>query len=118
MENNNEIESTNSSALGEFSVLTPSQKRALEKAEEEKRKKAEAKKAQRAEAARLQAEKENKIIRRRKIKWGLIEILVTLFWGSGILVGIIEKDTKMIIVGILLWICGTFAVWRGWRGYE
>ena len=108
----------NYSLIGSFSVLTPSQKRAIEEAEEEKRKKAAAKKAQRAEAARLHAEKENKTIRRHNIKWGLSEMLVTLFCGSCVLVGIIEKDTKFIIIAILLWIGLTFGVWCGWRGYE
>lgn len=79
MEDNNQIESTNSSALGEFTVLTPSQKRALEKAEEEKRKKEAAKKRKREEAA-LEKEKQKQAKKNLYITILIVSIICTLGW--------------------------------------
>ena len=54
MEDNNQFESTNSGALGEFSILSPSQRKELEQKEKEQEKQ------KQAEAAKVAAEKAKK----------------------------------------------------------
>lgn len=77
---NNEIESTNSSALGEFSVLTPSQKRALEKAEEEKRQK-EADKKQKRKMTQLEKERKIKAKRRAYVVGIPLALVCLILFG-------------------------------------
>ncbi len=83
---NDQIESTNNSALGEISVLTPSQKRALEKAEEEKRQKAAADKAKRAAAA-LKRKKEKERKQNVKVLLWILFLCICAVIGLGLVMG-------------------------------
>ena len=98
--NNNQIESTNSSALGEFSVLTPSQKRALEKAEEEKRQKEAAKKRKREEA-KLEKERQKQAKKPFYIIMMILSIACALGWT---IYGALQEYNFLlgVVVGIVL----------------
>ena len=94
MNTNEQINSVNnSSALGEISVLTPSQRREQERLRKEKEEKEAAKAAQKAESARKaketaqrNAKKKAHSIRMTKIFWNTFGILLT-----AIIVGILAR---------------------------
>ena len=114
---------TNSSPLGDISVLTPSQKREQERLRKEKEEKEAAKAAQKAESARKaketaqrNAKKKAHSIRMTKIFWNTFGILLT-----AIIVGILarlaywaiehEMFFLVLIVGIPV---GIFCLWFIW----
>lgn len=112
MNTNEQINSVNnSSALGEISVLTPSQRREQERLRKEKEEKEAAKAAQKAESARKaketarrNAKEKAHSIRVKKIFWNTLGILLTT-----IIVGIvarlaywtIDEDNGMLILVLL-----------------
>ena len=76
----------NSSALGEFSVLTPSQKHALEKEAEKKRKKNAADKAKRAAAALKRKQQEDRKKNARALLW-ILFLFICAAIGIGLVMG-------------------------------
>ena len=126
MNTNEQINSVNnSSALGEISVLTPSQRREQERLRKEKEEKEAAKAAQKAESARKaketarrNAKEKAHSIRVKKIFWNTLGILLTT-----IIVGIvarlaywtIDEDNEMLILVLLFGIpVGIFCLWFIW----
>ena len=79
---NEEINKGNASAFGEFSVLTPSQKRALEKAEEEKRQDEAAKQERRRLIAEKRRERDAKA-RKLQLAESLVIPFIIIFIGTG-----------------------------------
>ena len=106
---NEEINKGNASAFGEFSVLTPSQKRALGKAEEEKQEKESAKKRKREEE---KFEKERQTQAKKSLYIIVIAVSVTCALGWTIYGALQEYNFLLGVgVGIVLAIPAIY----GWR---
>ncbi len=115
---NNQLESTNNSALGEFSVLTPSQKRALEQAEEEKRQKEAAKQERRRLNAEKKKERE-KIARRWQIFEKSVAPIIIMIAGIVLAIAGFASETPglgfyglILVFSALIWIMVVYSKYK------